>query len=61
MSFWQFHNYPYNNQWDTGAPWSGHKASDYQMDAPLVVGEFPVESLERSLPNGDSTGDLVRF
>eukprot|EP00095_Tigriopus_kingsejongensis_P005359 maker-scaffold34_size539781-snap-gene-3.21 protein:Tk05359 transcript:maker-scaffold34_size539781-snap-gene-3.21-mRNA-1 annotation:"beta- -mannanase precursor" len=64
LSFWQIHTYPYNSQWDTGAPFK-LSVNDYDMDAPLVVGEFPVEAYEQAqghaLPNGDSTEDLVEY
>eukprot|EP00095_Tigriopus_kingsejongensis_P005362 maker-scaffold34_size539781-snap-gene-3.20 protein:Tk05362 transcript:maker-scaffold34_size539781-snap-gene-3.20-mRNA-1 annotation:"mannan endo- -beta-mannosidase" len=63
-NFWQIHTYPYNSQWDTGSPFQ-LSVNDYDMDAPLVIGEFPVESFEQdeghTLPNGDSTEDLVEY
>lgn len=67
MDFWQFHCYP-NPQnrlaWTEGAPWSGFSAEDYQLDLPLVIGEFPTEEMNLDLfglplPNADTTENLV--
>jgi len=64
MDFWQFHAYPWDGAWISGAPWTGLTVDQYEFDAPLVIGEFPTAKYMEihngaTLPGGDSTEDLV--
>ncbi|XP_012938873.1 mannan endo-1,4-beta-mannosidase [Aplysia californica] len=39
FDFYQFHSYSWQGKWDEVAPFT-HKASDYGLHKPIVVGEF---------------------
>lgn len=39
IDYYQMHTYSWEGNWNTNAPFR-HHASDYQLDKPLVIGEF---------------------
>jgi len=65
MDFVQFHNYPWAGEWQLGGPWRGLTPDDYNVDGPLLVGEFPCRAFEQAngqdLPGNDGTEDLVEY
>ena len=81
MDFIQFHTYPWAGKdylyslpkmkksilgsWGTEGPWTGNTASDYGMDQPILVGEFPAKEFQAAsgddLPNGATTENLVDY
>jgi len=65
MDFVQFHAYPWDDSWGSQGPWPSNTPEDYGIKQPVLVGEFPAEAFETgnggSLPNGDSTEDLVEY
>lgn len=67
MDFWQFHAYPYDGQWQFGQPWTGLDVNAYELDAPVVVGEFPTKYFcdnggdgHGAMPDGYDTVRVVR-
>jgi len=66
VDFWQFHSYPWAGAWIHGQPWTGLSVADYELDGPIVLGEFPTATFAlnyqgAALPNGDTTEDLVEY
>jgi len=41
LDFYQIHSYPWNNKFEDQSPFGNHDSDYYQLDKPLVVGEFP--------------------
>jgi len=65
LDFTQFHIYPWDGSWGSHGPWAPNSPSEYGVDQPILVGEFPAKAFETGnggdLPNGASTEDLVEY
>jgi len=49
LDFYQIHSYPSNGGFDALSPFAGRNKSFYQLNKPLVVGEFPAATLNADL------------
>jgi mannan endo-1,4-beta-mannosidase len=60
INFYQIHTYSYQGSWGTNAPFN-HNAADYNLDKPLIIGEFASvcaenEGIERLFEHAYSNG-----
>ncbi|KAL7637770.1 UNVERIFIED_CONTAM: hypothetical protein RMT77_011381 [Armadillidium vulgare] len=55
LDFYQMHSYDWNGQWGDNAPFTV-KASDYQLDKPLLIGEY-----SSACAAGTSLTDLIEY
>ena len=49
LDFAEIHSYSANGGWDSMSPFVGRNATQYGLDKPLVIGEFPADALNGGL------------